>query len=245
MNPRPSSVYLFGTCLLDGLRPQAGLAALRLLRAAGLEVVFPQEQTCCGQPAFNSGYRREALAVARAQLACLSRDIPVVVPSASCSGMIRNHWPALFAGEPDAAQAEAVAARTWELCGFLVEVLDLQPEDRGEPVRVALHHSCSARRETRSHRHAETLLDRLEGVACLQPVHAEECCGFGGTFAIKQPELSAAMAGAKCDEILALGADRLLSQDWGCLMNLEGLLRARGESLPVMHLAEFLWERTR
>ncbi len=244
MAPLPDQVYFFGTCLVDLLSPEAGLAGIQLLRRAGVEVVFPQGQSCCGQPAFNSGYRHEALSVARAQLDCFPEPIPLVVPSASCAGMIRNHWPELFTGEPDEPQARALAGRTWELCEFLAEILDWHPHDKGEPLQVAVHHSCASRRETRSWRHAQRLLGALSNVSVLEPAHAEECCGFGGTFAIKQPELSAAMAESKCVEIEATGARCLISQDCGCLMNLGGMLERRGTGIRVQHLAEFLLERT-
>jgi len=242
MTKATHEVYVFGTCLIDLLRPEAGMATLRLLERAGFRPLFPQAQSCCGQPAFNSGYRREAREVARAQLAAFARELPVVVPSASCAGMIRNHWPALFAGEPEEAQARALAARTFELCEFL-DRAGLVLQDHGESVRVALHHSCSARRETRTTASAERLLAQLSGVECLAPAHAEECCGFGGTFAIKQDALSAAMADSKCDAVLATGAERLISQDAGCLLHLQGRLARRGDTLPVQHIAEFLWER--
>lgn len=244
MTPIPDQVYFLGTCLIDLLFPQAGLAAMELLRRAGCEVVFPPGQSCCGQPAFNSGYRREALSVAREQLACFPEPIPLVVPSASCAGMIRNHWPELFAGESDEQRARDLASRTWELCEFLVEILDWEPQDKGEPTKVVVHHSCAARRETRSWRHAQRLLDELSNVSVLEPAHAEECCGFGGTFAVKQPELSAAMAESKCAEIEATGASRLISQDCGCLLNLGGMLERRSTEVRVQHLVEFLLERT-
>jgi L-lactate dehydrogenase complex protein LldE len=241
---KPASVYYFGTCLIELLFPRAGLAGMQLLRRAGIEVIFPDEQSCCGQPAFNSGYRTEALGVARAQLGCFPKDIPVVIPSASCAGMIRNHWPELFAGEADEALATAVAGRTWELSEFLADVLQLQLEDLGEPIRITLHNSCSARRETGTADRAEALLGQLANVEVLPHAHAEECCGFGGTFAVKQPELSAAMARSKCEAIESSGAQRLVSQDCGCLMNLGGMLERRGREIEIQHIAEFLLERS-
>ena len=160
--PIPEHVYFFATCLIDLLYPKAGLAGMQLIKRAGVDVIFPNDQTCCGQPAYNSGYRDEALAVARAQLACLKRDIPVVVPSGSCTGMIRVHWPELFAGEPDEAQALAVVGRTYELTEFLVDVLDLRLKDLGEPTKIAIHTSCAARRE------AESLADQAAGALTLR-----------------------------------------------------------------------------
>lgn len=242
--PTPETVYYFGTCLIDLLYPKAGLAGMQLLQAAGVQVIYPQDQSCCGQPAFNSGYRAEALAVARSQLACFDREIPIVVPSASCADMMRNHWPELFAGEPDEPKANDIAQRTWELTAFLVEIIDLRLRDLGEPVRIALHHSCSARRGTGSHRHTEALLAQLTQVEVASIAHAEECCGFGGSFALKQPALSAAMTQSKCEAIENSGAQLLVSQDCGCLMNLDGMLQRREGELPVRHIAEFLLERS-
>jgi len=245
---RPDAVYIFGTCLIDTLFPQAGLCAMRLLRRAGVRVIYPQDQTCCGQPAYNSGYRDEARRVARAQLAAFPLDLPIVVPSASCAGMLRVHYRELFAGTPDQARAEALSRRVYELTGFLVWVLDLKLDDLGPPVRVALHNSCSARREMGVAGATVALLRRLAQVDLLEPDWATECCGFGGTFAVKQPEISAAMTGDKADAIAATGAEVLVSQDCGCLMNLGGTFARRAETggtgPRVMHIAEFLWSRT-
>jgi L-lactate dehydrogenase complex protein LldE len=247
-----AGVYVFGTCLIDTLFPQAGLSAMRLLREAGMRVVFPQDQTCCGQPAFNSGYRDEARQVARVQLDTFPADLPIVVPSASCAGMLRVHYRTLFADTPDQARAEALSRRVYELTEYLVRVLDWVPKDLGPPVRVVLHNSCSARREMGVSDATLDLLGRLAQVETVEPERATECCGFGGTFAVKQPEISAAMAGDKADAILATGAQILLSQDCGCLMNLGGTLARRAEldtaaaggaGPRVMHVAEFLWER--
>ena len=243
MSP-PSAVYFFATCLVDLLYPKAGLAGMQLLRRAGLEVVFPQDQTCCGQPPFNSGYRAEALAVARRQLDCFARDIPVVVPSGSCAGMITRHWPELFAGEPDEGRALELAGRTHELTGFLVDVLDLRLEDLGEPVRVAVHTSCSARREMGVADQIERLLGQLDKVETVTPARANECCGFGGTFSIKLADVSGAMVRAKTDALRATGADCVVSQDCGCLMNIGGALEHQGGGPRTRHIAEFLWERT-
>jgi len=238
------SVYYFGTCLIDLLYPKAGLAGMQLLRRAGVEVIFPDGQSCCGQPAFNSGYREQALTVARAQLACFARDIPLVVPSASCAGMIKHHWPELFDGEPDQQRANAIAARTFELSEFLVERLGLRLKDLGEPVKITVHHSCSARREMGVTAHAEALLAQLHQVEVVAHERATECCGFGGTFSIKQADISGAMVGAKSDSLRASGAQRVISQDCGCLMNIGGALQKQQADLPVQHIAEFLLERT-
>ena len=237
-------VYFFTTCLIDLLYPNAGLAGMQLLRRAGVEPIFPRDQTCCGQPAFNSGYRKEALRVARAQLGCFKLDLPVVIPSGSCAGMIKHHWPELFAGEPDERQALAVAGRSYELTEFLVDVLDLKLRELGQPTRIALHTSCSARREMGVAGHIEALVGQLRNVEVLTQERKAECCGFGGTFAVKQPDISGAMVKDKTDALRATGAERVVSQDCGCLMNIGGALEHQGVTLPTQHIAEFLWERS-
>ena len=241
---KPSAVYFFGTCLVDLLYPQAGLCAMRLLAREGIRVIFPQGQTCCGQPAYNSGYRDEARRVARAQLDAFPEDLPVVVPSASCAGMLKVHFPDLFAATSDADRAAALAGRVVELTDFLVRVLDVRPLDLGPPIRVAVHNSCSARRELGVAKATLDLLARLANVEAIEPDHASECCGFGGTFAVKQPEISAAMAADKAGAIVATGAGVLVGQDCGCLMNLGGTLARQGGGPAVKHIAELLWERT-
>jgi L-lactate dehydrogenase complex protein LldE len=242
--PAPERVYFFATCLIDLLYPKAGLAGMQLLKRAGLTVIFPDNQTCCGQPAFNSGYRDEALAVARAQLACFGDDIPVVVPSGSCAGMIKTHWPELFAGQPDEALALAVAARTYELTEFLVDVLAIELSDLGEPVKVAVHTSCSARREMGVADRIQTLLAQLDQVEVLTQEREAECCGFGGTFAIKQADISGAMVQDKTGALRATGADRVVSQDCGCLLNIGGAFAHQGNGPTTQHIAEFLLERS-
>jgi len=241
---KPDAVYFFGTCLIDLLYPRAGLSAMRLLARERIRVIFPQGQTCCGQPAYNSGYRDEARAVAVAQLDAFPAGIPIVVPSASCAGMLRMHYPRLFAGTAHEARALALSERVYEFTDFLIRKLDLRPVDLGPPLQVALHNSCSARRELGVADAALDLLGRLANVRAVEPDHAYECCGFGGTFAVKQPEISAAMAADKAAAIEATGAPLLVGQDCGCLMNLEGTFRHRGGGPRVEHIAELLWDRT-
>ena len=242
--PAPEKVYFFATCLIDLLYPKAGLAGMQLIRRAGVEVIFADGQTCCGQPAFNSGYRDEALAVARAQLACFRHEHPIVVPSGSCAGMIRCHWPELFAGEPDEAQALAVSQRTYELTEFLVDVLAVSLTDLGDPIRVAIHTSCSARREMGVADRIQTLVGQLGSVELLTQDREAECCGFGGTFAVKQADVSGAMVKDKTDALRATGAERVISQDCGCLMNIGGAFEHQGDGPATQHVAEFLLERT-
>jgi L-lactate dehydrogenase complex protein LldE len=241
---KPSAVYFFGTCLIDLVFPRAGLSAMRLLAREGIRVIYPPAQTCCGQPAYNAGYRDEARAVAVAQMDAFPNEIPVVVPSASCAGMLRVHYPRLFAATPDETRARALADRVYELTEFLVRVLSFKPDDLGPPLEVALHNSCSARRELGTADAALELLGRLRNIRAVEPDYAHECCGFGGTFAVKQPEISAAMAADKTAAIAATGARVLVGQDCGCLMNLDGTFRRKGGGPDVKHIAELLWERT-
>jgi L-lactate dehydrogenase complex protein LldE len=242
---RPEAVYYFGTCLVDLFYPEAGLCGIRLIQREGVRVVFPQGQTCCGQPAYNSGYQREAREVARLQISLFTRPWPIVVPSGSCAGMMKVHYPALFHGEPDERQALDFAARVVELTQFLDDVLRVKLEDRGQKVRVAWHSSCHAAREMGVVEEPKNLLAQLANVEVAPLSRDRECCGFGGTFAVRMPEISAAMVEDKAADVVATGATTLLSGDGGCLLNIGGRLDAEGRPVRARHIAEFLWERTR
>ncbi len=241
---KPDTVYFFGTCLIDLLYPNAGLAGMQLIRSAGVKVIFPENQTCCGQPAFNSGYREEALQVARQLMTCFPRNIPIIVPSGSCGGMIKQHWPELFKDQSDYDEACSIAERTYELTQFLVETLDIQLTDLGQPVKIAIHTSCAARREMGVAKHIESLIGQLSQVETLEQERKPECCGFGGTFALKQADLSGAMVTDKTKAIRATGASKVISQDCGCLMNIGGALDKQKAGIESQHIAEFLWERS-
>ncbi len=241
--PKPETVYFFGTCLVDMVYPDAGMAAIRLLQREGLRVVYPQAQSCCGQPAFNSGFPDEARAVARKQLHLFPKDYPIVVPSGSCAGMMHRHYPALFAGDPDLALAEEFAGRVFELTEFLVHVLKIRLEDRGAPVTVTWHSSCHALREMGVIQDSKSLIRQLRNVTLLELENEHECCGFGGTFAVKQPEISAAMVADKAADIRNTGAGTVLGGDCGCLMNISGALRHQQVPITGQHIAQFIWER--
>jgi L-lactate dehydrogenase complex protein LldE len=241
---KPSKVYVFGTCLIDSVFPAAGVAAIRLLQREGITVVFPRTQSCCGQPAYNAGYPKEARAVARQQFRAFPRPYPIVVPSGSCAGMMKIHYPELFAGTTDAETARGFAGRVFELSEFLVRVLAVRLTDRGAPVRVTWHSSCHALREMGVIEDSKSLIRQLENVELVELERETECCGFGGTFAVKQAAISAAMVQDKIDDIARTGAATVLSGDCGCLLNIGGALAHRGLALPGQHLAEFLWERT-
>jgi L-lactate dehydrogenase complex protein LldE len=253
---RPRQVYFFATCVVDLMAPQAGLDAIALIRAAGIEVVFPPDQTCCGQPAYTSGYTEQARQTARAQLDLFPEAWPIVLPSGSCAGMLVQHWPRLFADDPLlATQARDIAARVVEWSHFARDVLGLA-EPAGRParstaptaaVKVALHTSCSARREMGCHLPHEALLRNLPGVEVVQQARVAECCGFGGTFSARHPAISGAMVNDKLDSLRDSGAEVLVSGDCGCLLNLHLAAekrRAAGEALPrCVHLASFMRER--
>lgn len=250
--PKPADAYLFATCLVDQFAPEAGLDTVRLLEREGIRVHFPEAQTCCGQPAYTSGYPDEARAVAKHQLGLFPEPWPVIVPSGSCAAMMRHHYPKLFAGDAVmSAMAAGLAERVFELTEFLVHVAGFRHEDLQEPCRVALHTSCHARREMGCHETSLALLESLPGVSVLQQARAEECCGFGGTFSIRHPDISEAIVSDKVDSLRASGAERVVSADCGCLFNITGRaarldeIRGAGEpSLPGEHIASFLWRRT-
>jgi L-lactate dehydrogenase complex protein LldE len=245
MPQRPSAVYYFGTCLADLFFPAAGMAGIKLLQAQGIEVIYPQAQTCCGQPAYSAGRTEEARDVARAQLGLFPKDIPIVVPSGSCGGMIKAHYHALFKGEPDQALADQVAARVIELTQFLVDVLDYRPADLGPPILVTWHGSCHSMRLMGVGTQPKELLRRLANVELVEVQRERECCGFGGVFSVRQPEISAAMVTDKADAIKATGAAAVVSGDCGCLLNIGGAIAKRGDKARSVHIAEFLLERTR
>ena len=241
---KPDKVYFYGTCLVDLFYPEAGMAGIRLLEREGIEVIFPQDQTCCGQPAWTSGYHDEARAVARRQLDLFAEDYPIVVPSGSCGGMMRQHYPQLFRDTPELEAARDVAGRVWELTDFLLNVCHIQLQDLGEPVTVAMHTSCSARRELGLGGTGPELLSQLANVTLVEQARAEECCGFGGTFAVRHPEISGAMVSEKVDTLTDTGAREFVTTDCGCLMNINGYAEKQGAPLEGQHILSFLWQRT-
>lgn len=244
MPARPGDVYFFGTCLLDLFLPEAGLDAMTLLEREGVRVHFPQAQSCCGQPAFTSGQPREAREVARAQLGLFAQPWPIVVPSGSCGGMIRHHWPTLFAGDADEARACEVAGRAVEFADFLLNVLRIELRDQGPPTKVAVHTSCSARREMNTHVHGWALVDQLAQVERVVHDHESECCGFGGVFSLRHPDISGAMVSDKSAALQDSGAVEFVTADGGCLLNINGKLAHDGKAFRGKHLASFLLERT-
>ncbi len=241
---KPTDVYFFGTCILDMFMPEAGMDAMSLLESLNINVHYPMEQSCCGQPAFSSGRPKEALDVAKAQLDLFPEDWLIVVPSGSCGGMMRHHWPVMFKDTPYEAQAKEVASRVVEFTNFLVDI-GYQPEDKGEKVKVAVHTSCSARREMGVHLTGWKLIDSLENVERVVHDHESECCGFGGTFSVKHPDISGAMVTDKVAALKETQAVEIISADAGCMMNIGGKIEKDEPNMPrPKHIATFLVERT-
>jgi len=234
-------VGLFVTCLVDLFRPTVGLAAAKLLEDAGCRVEAPRAQTCCGQPAYNSGDRPTAQAIARQVVDLFEGFDHVVAPSGSCAGMLKAHYPALLADDPAyAARAAALAAKSHELTSFLVDVLKLDKVRASFPAKVTYHDSCSGLRELGVKAQPRRLLASVEGLELRELPGAEICCGFGGTFCIKYPEISTRMVADKVKDIQATGAGTLLAGDLGCLLNMAGRLEREGAALKVRHVAELL-----
>jgi L-lactate dehydrogenase complex protein LldE len=240
----PARVSLFVTCLVDQLFPKVGIAMVEVLERLGYRVDFPEAQTCCGQPAFNSGYWAEARAVAGHFLDTFRACDYVVAPSGSCIAMVTRHYHDLFAGDP-ARQAEAarLADRVWEFSRFLLEVARVEDVGARFDGVVTYHDSCHALRELGIKEGPRRLLQQVRGLELREMEIAEECCGFGGTFSVKFPEVSGGMARTKIDSILRTGAQTVVSIDSSCLMQLEGTLRRAGAPVRTLHLAEVLARR--
>ena len=234
-------VALFVTCLVDLMRPRIGFAALKLLEAAGCDVIVPGTQTCCGQPGYNSGDRKSALALARKVLQEFEDCDYVVAPSGSCAGMIRTHYPELFAGEPERERVQRLCERTYELTDFLVNVARLENVPGNFAGRITYHDSCSGLRELGVKRQPRSLLARVGGLTLEEMDEAEVCCGFGGAFAVKFGDISTHIVDRKCENIAARAADAVVLGDLGCMLNIEGRLRRRGDTkTKVLHVAEVL-----
>ncbi|HEX6735998.1 MAG TPA: (Fe-S)-binding protein [Azonexus sp.] len=235
-------VALYVTCLVDLMRPGVGFAALRLLEAADCEVVVPAGQTCCGQPAWSAGERAAAAALARKAVAELDGFEAVVVPSGSCAEHMRRVWPELLADDPLwAERARRVAGRCHELTSFLADVLKFAAPPAEFAGSVTYHDSCKGLRGLGIKRQPRELLARVPGLRLDEMSECEECCGFGGAFAVEFGDISTQIVDRKCESIAAVGADAVVGGDLGCLLNIEGRLRRRGDTQTrVLHVAEVL-----
>lgn len=223
------------------MRPSVGFAAVKLLEQAGCRISVPETQTCCGQPAFNSGDSGNAGTIARSMIATFEPFDYVVVPSGSCGGMISHHYPTLFADDPAwQDRAQALADKTHELVFFLSSVLGVDLPAVDCAAMATYHDSCSGLRELGIKEQPRAYLNKVNGLTLVEGDLAETCCGFGGLFCVKYPDISERMVDKKTDDILATGADILLAGDLGCLMNMAGRLKRRGADIEVRHVAEVL-----
>ena len=236
-------VALFVPCFVDLIRPEVGVATVRVLRSLGVEVVYPEGQTCCGQPAFNSGFFSEARGVARRFLDVFEREDfdYVVCPSGSCSTMVSRYYPLLFEETPEErGRAEALGGRVREFSDFLANVIGMEDPGASYSGRAVFHAGCHQRRELGVLEEPQRILRGVSGLELLDWEDEELCCGFGGTFSVKMPEVSAAMADQKIRALEKSGADTLISCDPSCLLHLEGRLRRTGHDTRVLHLAQVL-----
>ena len=238
---RRPRVALFVTCLVDLFRPTVGFAAIQLLESAGCEVDVPKAQTCCGQPAFNSGDREDTAAIARQVIETFEPFDYVVAPSGSCSGMLSHHYPSLFAeDDPWRARAETFAEKTFELMSFLVDVRGMEGVSSRFDGSVTYHDSCAGLRELGVQAQPRKLLSTVEGLELIELRDSDVCCGFGGTFCVKYPDISNSIVSEKTKHIAESGASTLLAGDLGCLMNMAGKLQREGKPTAVRHVAEVL-----
>jgi L-lactate dehydrogenase complex protein LldE len=236
-------VQLMITCLGDVMRPEAGVATVRLLRRLGIGVKFPEQQTCCGQPFYNSGFLPGARDLARHTLEVFDTDKPVVTPSGSCAAMVKLEYLHLFHDDADwLPRAQSLAARTFELSDFLVNQLKVTDVGAKFEGRVAYHYACHLRGLGLKDE-AERLIQSVKGVEYVPLLKQDQCCGFGGSFAVRYPQISGAIVTDKCECIEQTHADVVVSTDTGCLMNVGGALHRRGSPVRTMHLAELLDSR--
>jgi L-lactate dehydrogenase complex protein LldE len=239
--PDGPSVGLFVTCLVDLFRPSVGFAAIKLLEDAGASVEAPERQTCCGQPAYNSGDRADAKAIAVQVIESFERFDYVVAPSGSCAGMLKVHYPELLADDPAfAARARALAAKSFELTSFLVDVLGVTAVAASFAGRVTYHDACSGLRELKVREAPRRLLASIVGLDLTEMAETEICCGFGGAFSVKYPGIATAIVEAKTRNIVKTGAPCLLAGDLGCLLHIAGKLAREGSAVECRHVAEVL-----
>lgn len=237
-NPR---VALFVTCLVDLFRPTVGFATVKLLEDAGCTVEVPRQQTCCGQPAYNSGDRADTKAIARQVIEAFEGYDYTVAPSGSCAGMISLHYPTLFTDDPEwSVRAQNLAGRTHELVSFLTDVMGVDTVASEFDGAVTYHDGCSGLRELSIHEQPRRLLGSVDGLHLRELPDADVCCGFGGTFCVKYADISDRMVETKIQQVIETGAETLLAGDMGCLLNMAGKLQREGASIRVRHVAEVL-----
>ena len=243
MSNMNKTVTLFIQCLVDGIYPEAGEAMVKIFRKLGIDLICPTTQTCCGQPAFNAGYRREAGVAAKRFIDIFESAQVIVCPSGSCVTMVRHHYPQLFEdNDPWLQRAKQVAAKTYELTEYLVDVLGVQDVGARYDGKITYHDSCHLLRNLRIQSQPRKLLSKVSGAEFIELYDADRCCGFGGSFAVKYPDISSAMVTDKVNNIIASGADTVVGCDMGCLMNIQGMLNRRGSDIKILHIAQILAE---
>ena len=236
-------VYFYATCLGTVAFQETVLNGIKLLRREGVEVIFKKNQTCCAQPSFNSGYFKESKEIALYNVNLFENDYPIVVPSGSCAGMMSHDYLALFEDSNEFDRVKNFSSRVIELSQYLDSKLNVNYEDKGEPITITWHSNCHALRVQKSIQASKNLLSRLKNVEVLPLQYEEECCGFGGTFSVKEPEISDAMARSKIADIQNSGAKYVVSGDSGCLLNIDGTMRKMGLDIKGIHLYDFLLKR--
>ena len=242
---RTVNVGLFVTCLVDLFRPSVGFAAVKLLEDAGCKVHVPISQTCCGQPAWNSGDRADSAEIAKQVIEAFEKFDYVVAPSGSCAGMLAKHYPELFAKDPIwADRSNTFSTKVFELVSFLTDVMNVNNVESGFEGKITYHDSCAGLRELGIKHQPRKLLASMNGVELKEMKDCDVCCGFGGTFAIKYSDISDAIVSEKTNNIEASHADLLVAGDMGCLLNMAGKLRREGSKIEVRHVAEVLADMT-
>lgn len=235
--------YFFGTCLGGVAYSKALISSIKLLQHFGVEVIYKKDQTCCGQPSYNSGYYDETRKVALKNLELFSEPYPIILPSGSCAGMMMHDYHHLFEGTNQENRVKEFSDRVFDLSDFLVENLGIVLEDQGNPTQVTWHSNCHALRIARCVDSSKKLLRMLKNVTLIELEKEEECCGFGGTFSVKEPEVSQAMVERKVKDIMSKDVEYIISGDGGCLLNISGALQKINAPVKPMHLYEFLAQR--
>ncbi len=236
-------VYFYATCLGTVALQESVINAIKLLTREGVEVIFKKNQTCCAQPSFNSGFLRQSKEIALYNVNLFEKDYPIVVPSGSCAGMMSEDYLELFKKDEEFQKVKEFSSRIIELSQYLDKVLNVNFEDQGEPIKVTWHSNCHALRVQKSIESSKNLIKRLKNVELVELEFEEECCGFGGTFSVKEPEISNAMVRTKIKDIQNSGAKYLISGDGGCLLNINGTMRKMGLDIKGVHLYDFLLKR--
>lgn len=236
-------VYFFGTCLGNMAYSKALVSSIKLLQHFGAEVIYKKDQSCCGQPSFNSGYYEETRKVALSNIQLFDAPYPIVVPSGSCGGMMMHDYIELFKDTPYIDEVKEFSSRVYDLSDFLIQKLQAKLQDQGKPTSITWHSNCHALRVAKCVDSSKSLLRMLENVNLIELEREEECCGFGGTFSVKEPEISKTMVEKKIQDILSRNVEYVISGDGGCLLNISGAMKKMGVQVKPMHLYEFLAQR--